>query len=93
MKAIHTKNTAYLAVAAASAQFATTMAEGQVYILTSTTAAWALVAANPTAVARTTGNIYIPPNVPIEIVAQGTALKVALIRDAADGHASLTQAL
>lgn len=78
----------FLAVALASAQFTKTMIEGHQYVLMSTTAAWAAFGANPTA-SKAAGSVYLPPNVPIVIMCRGTATKVAVIRDAADGSASL----
>lgn len=91
MRALTTAVPQYLAVASASAQFTNACTEGAKYVIVSTTACWAKFGADPTAVGRAAGNHYIPPNVPIEIVASMPSMKVALIRDAADGHASLSE--
>jgi len=91
MRALASRAPAYLAVGSASGQFATTMTEGAKYVVISTTACWAAFGADPTAQARTAANHYIPPNVPIEVVASMPSMKVALIRDSADGHASLSE--
>lgn len=85
-----TRSSAYVAVGAASAQFATVLTNGAKFVVSSTTAAWIKIGANPTAVGRTAGNTYVPPNVPVEIVASDPDDRVAIIQDAAAGHASLT---
>lgn len=85
-----TKDAAYLAVGAASAQF-TTMVEGSRYVVMSTTAAWIAIGSNPTAVIRAAGNTYLPPNIPVIVTAETGALKVAIIQDTAAGHSSLTR--
>lgn len=78
-------------VTVASAQFAS-MIEGNKYRLVSTTNAWVKLGSNPTAVAATDGNLYLPANSVLEIFAVPGNLKVAIIRDTADGNASLTLA-
>jgi hypothetical protein len=74
-----------------STTFANTMVDGQHWVLCSTTAAWFRIsAAGTAAVARNaTDNIYLPPNFPVEIICTGGNNKVTIIRDAADGAASL----
>lgn len=73
----------------ASTQFAITLQEGNSYVVTSTTGAWIKTGANPTAVARTPGNLYVPPNYPIVFVAPAGAPKVAIVQDAAGGFACI----
>lgn len=66
------------------------MVAGQKYRLVSTTNAWIKFGANPTAAVATDDNHYLPANSPIEILCQGAAVKVAIIRDTADGTCSLS---
>lgn len=80
-----------VAVTSTSAQFSTTMVSGCTYELTSSARAWIKIAANPTAEADTTGNLLIAPDTPTRIAAQGSANKVAIIRDTADGDATLAR--
>jgi hypothetical protein len=82
----------FQAVGAASAQFTKTMVEGSRYILTSTTAAWVAIGANPTA-AKADGSFYLPANTPLVIMCRGAAVKVAILQDAAVGNASLALAV
>lgn len=79
-----------VAVGVASAQFAaiTTMAVGQFFLFVSSTACWIKPGANPTASAGA-GSMYVPANFPI-VVDGSLGAKLAVIRDAADGKASLT---
>lgn len=86
---LDTTSSAEVTVGAGSTQFATTLQEGNVYQVVSTTAAWINLTA--AAVARTSGNIYVPPNYPVLVKAPaGAANKVAIIQDAAGGFACLT---
>lgn len=75
------------AVAAASAQ-GQAMTAGQTYRFVSNTNCWLKFGANPTAVAGADGNLYLPANVPLFVICQGTATLVAVIRDTADGNLS-----
>jgi predicted RNA methylase len=77
-------------VGAASVQFALTAGAGERFLIASTTAAWVAIGSNPTAVAGSAGNMYLPPNAAIEIVSQSAGTKVAIIQDAAGGKATLT---
>lgn len=77
-------------VVLASTQFSTTLAEGQFFILTSTTACYILQGSNPTA-AVAANNTYVPPNVPFYIDG-GLGAKLAIIRLTVDGEATLTRA-
>ncbi len=90
-KLISTATAASTTVTIASAQL--TMVAGYTYRLVSTTASWIKFGSNPTAVASAADNHFLPANVPIDIVCQAGALKVAIIRDAADGNASLSLAM
>lgn len=84
---LHTPAPVYSTVTATSAQLDRTLAAGEVAIVCSTVAAWIKIATNPTAVLREAGNTYVPANVPVEVCGPG---KVAIVRDAADGHVSLS---
>jgi hypothetical protein len=79
---------AFVAVGAASAQFAGTMQEGAKYLVVSSTNSWVAVGSNPTA-AKAAGSFYLPANTPIVVMSRGTANKVAILQDAAVGNASL----
>lgn len=79
-------------VTAASQQLAA-MQPGSSYRLVSTTNAWVRFGANPTAVAATDNNHYLPANVPLDIKCEGAAILVAIIRDTVDGSCTLTQAM
>lgn len=77
-------------VTATSAQFDTivAMAPGQFFAFVSNTACWIKQAANPTASAAD-GSMFVPAGVVVMI--DGTnGIKLAVVRDAADGKASLT---
>lgn len=80
-----------VAVGAASAQFGTSMVDGQAYELISTTACWFAIGANPTAAAHAGASIYCPANLPRKIYCLGANVKVAVIQDAAGGFATLSQ--
>lgn len=83
----------YSTVTSTSAQFDVTLDAGKRYVILSSTAAWVLFHATAaTAVLRTAGNHYVAPNVPFEFFCQVGITKVAIVRDAADGHASLSLA-
>lgn len=77
-------------VTGTSATFDTTMVPGAQYVLASDVGAWFTIASSPTAVAATDGNHYIAPGTTRRIAAKGTANKVAIIRSAVDGSASLS---
>lgn len=76
----------------ASAQFTLTLVDGQLYRLCSSTAAWIKFGANPTATIAGANCHFITPNYPTTILVNGTGQKVAIIRDAVDGNASLSLA-
>jgi hypothetical protein len=78
-------------VTAVSAQL--TMVAGYRYRLVSSTNAWIKFGSNPTAVASASDNHFLPAGQSLDIVCQAGALKVAIIRDAADGNASLSLAM
>lgn len=79
-------------VTAASQQFSFTMVAGEVYVLTSSVAAYILQGSNPTAAAAD-GSTYITAGDSIVITANFGA-KLAIIRaGAVDGEATLTKAL
>lgn len=77
------------AVGAASAQFAPDLAAGQTWLFVSSTACWIAQGANPTA-AASDGNMFVPAGVQVMIDGAGGE-KLAVIRDTADGRASLTR--
>lgn len=79
-----------VAVIVTSAQFAvlTAMASDQWFIFCSTTDCWIKQAANPTASAAA-GSMFVPAKTIIFINGVNGA-KLAVIRDAVDGKASLT---
>ena len=80
------------AAGAASAQFATTLVEGESYTITTSVGAWVAVGANPTAVAAGAGCMFIAANYPITFIVRKPNLKVAIIRDgASSGNASLVR--
>ncbi len=77
-------------VTVSSQQFGTivAMAPGQFFAFVSSTACWIKQAADPTASAAD-GSMFVPAGVIVMI--DGTnGVKLAVIRDAADGKASLT---
>lgn len=75
-------------VTVGSAQ-AQAMVAGEKYRIVSTTNCWIKFGSNPTASAAD-GNIYLPANVPLYVVASGVNLVCAVIRDTADGTLSQT---
>ena len=79
----------YLAVGAASAQFDLELDPKSSYVLISDVPIWLAQGANPTASAGA-GSMRWPANVPLQIAGLVGA-KVAAIRAAGDGNASLTQ--
>lgn len=80
---------AYSTVTSASAQFATTMIKGVQYVLRADTDLWWRAdSANPTAAANTALNHFLAKGQTAFIA--GSGFKVAVIRDAADGDASLS---
>jgi hypothetical protein len=91
MGAVLTRNSFCLAVGAASAQFGATLTEGSRWSVISTTNAWIQIGSNPTVAAHVTPAIYLPANVELTLLAQGTDAKVAIIQDSAGGFASLVQ--
>lgn len=76
------------AVGSASTLFDLTLENGRTYVLTTTTASWVAQGSAPTAVAGTDGNFYLPANVQLRVDGACGA-KLAIIRAAADGFASL----
>lgn len=77
------------AVTAASATFTPTMIATEMWLFVSTTNCWIAQGAAPTAAAAD-GNMFVTANT--VIVINGTAgAKLAVIRDTADGRASLTR--
>ncbi len=78
----------YNSVTVASQQV--TLVLGQRYVITSSIACWIKFGANPTAAAATVDNIYLAPDFPVIVTASdATMLKLAVIRNAADGHLSV----
>ena len=88
-----TSDSQRVAVGAVSAQFGTSMVEGQGYALVSTTDAWIAIGANPTAAASTSGSIFVKAGVIQPIAAVPGSLKVAVIQASAGGDATLTRVL
>ena len=86
---ILTGTPAFQTVTNASANFSTTLRHGEIYVLCSNTNAWAMIGSSPTASAGA-GSFFVPAGKPIAVT--GTGL-LAIIRDAADGKASLTPVL
>ena len=76
-------------VTIASAQFTPTMVAGQVWLFLSNTDCYISQGANPTAAAAD-GNMFVPARMAVEIEGDLGA-KLAVIRDTADGRASLTR--
>lgn len=84
------KTSAVSTVTASSQQFATTMASGVQYVLRSSTNCWWRAdSSNPTAAATTAQNHFLAAGQSALI--SGAGNKVAIIRDAADGVASLSE--
>lgn len=73
----------------ASSAKAQAMVAGEKYRIVSTTNCWIKFGADPTASAAD-GNIYLPANLPIYVVASGANVVCAVIRDTADGMLSQT---
>jgi hypothetical protein len=76
------------AVTITSAQL--TMVAGTRYRLASTTAAWVAFGSNPTAVAGAANNHLILAGGTLDIQCSAAALKLAIVRDTADGNATLS---
>ncbi len=73
----------------ASTEFGLTLMPNIDYVIVSSTAAWIKQAAsNPVAVAGDPANMYIPANTLIYVSGDNGA-EIAIIRDAADGKASI----
>jgi hypothetical protein len=79
----------YNSVTVASQQV--TLVLGQRYVVTSSIACWIKLGSNPTAAAATVDNIYLAPDFPVVIQGVTGMLKLAVIRNAADGHMSLAE--
>jgi len=88
-----TAATAEVAVGAASAAMGLALTEGMTVVVVSTTAAWVKFGTAPTAVGRTTGNHYIPPNVPMAFAIGAGITGAAIIQDAAGGFATIAYAV
>ena len=81
-------------VGAASAASAAVQATTNRVVLSSTTGAWVAFGSNPTAVAATTGNIYVPPNVVMPAIAVTPGItKIAAIQATAGGTLSIIESL
>lgn len=76
-------------VTATSAVFSATMIAKSFYQFVSNTACWIKQGTAPTAVVNTAGNVFVPANT-LVILDGGNGVDLAVIRDAADGRASLT---
>lgn len=76
------------AVGIASAQ-CQAMTAGCTYRFVSSTNCWLKFGSNPTASA-TDGNVYLPADVELFVLCQGTSTVCAVIRDTADGNLSQT---
>lgn len=87
-----------VAVTSSSAQFATLTMDTavpsglRVYRFVASTSCWLATGANPTASAAA-GSLYVPANTALLLDGAINGAKVAVIRDAADGKASLTPML
>lgn len=81
----------YNTVTVASQQLAA-MTPGHFYRLVSTTNAWIVFGANPTAAPSADNSHYLPANSVLDIQCEGAAIKVAIIRDTADGGCTLSEA-
>lgn len=80
----------FVAVAIASAAVDVDMVPGKRYVIVSTTNAWIKFgSAAPTAAAGS-GNHYIVANVPYVVQSNGVHLKMAAIRDTADGKMTVS---
>lgn len=78
------------AVTVASAQFTPTLAAGQVWMFVSSTACWIAQGADPQTAAAADANMFVPAGVTV-LIDGGAGAKLAVIRDTADGRASLTR--
>jgi hypothetical protein len=85
------KNVEVRTVTNASAQFAHSMVKGRQYVLRADTDLWYAIAANPTAVKATTGSVFLARGDKALIGTYETLVKIAVIRDAADGNAILDE--
>lgn len=77
-------------VVTASALFDTVMASGQQYLLTSTTNCWFTIGTSGATAAASDGSHYLAAGQYRLVAAQGSNTRVAIIRDTADGNASLS---
>ena len=77
-------------VTAVSAAYAMALAPGRYYVFVSSTACWIKQGAAPTASAAD-GSMYVPAGV-VVVLSGNDGVALAVIRDAADGKASLTPA-
>lgn len=75
----------------ASAQFSLTMVGGVQYVLRATTDLWYALGSNPTAAANTTGSSFLAKGQTALVAVKDTATKIAVIRDSADGYASIDE--
>lgn len=91
MSAVLTETSLYLAVGAASAQL--TLTNGLTYAISVSTDCWIKLGANPTAVAATTGNTWLSAGQQMLVCANSEIVKLAVIRNTADGHLTATQTL
>jgi hypothetical protein len=80
----------YKAVTSSSTQFDTTMIAGVQYVLRSSVDCWIRTGSNPTAAADTDENHFVKAGFPVLLAKKETATKVAIIRDSADGDATLS---
>jgi hypothetical protein len=78
----------FTAVTATSAVFSAAMVAGQFWQFTSSTNCWIKQGATPTAVVGTVANLFVPANVVVTLSGSNGA-DLAVIRDSADGKASL----
>jgi hypothetical protein len=80
-------------VTVASAHFGAAMVDKEYWLFTSSTNCWIKQAdGTPTAVAAAAANMYVPANTLVVIDGRCGA-NIAVIRDTADGRASLTRLL
>lgn len=78
-------------VTSSSAQFTLTMVGGVQYVLRGTVDLWYALGSNPTAAANTTGSSFLAKGQTAIVSKLGTATKIAVIRDSADGYASVDE--
>lgn len=88
---VTSKSKVVTAVTATAASFSAGMVAGssQFWRFVSTTNCWILQGATPTAVANTVGNMLVPAGQEVYLDGRNGA-DVSVVRDTADGHASLT---